>query len=208
MKLRNWATKTHQTRESINEMLSIFRDEGYKLPKDARTLLRTPRSISTVSLCCGSYSYFGIERAIRQCLTKNEWFVLENSSVALIVNIDGVPLFKSTSEQLWPILISFGKFRPLIVALYMGKSKPSPVNDFLKDFLFEYSRLKESGITVNGKVLSVHVMCYSCDVPARAFLKCIKGHAGYFSCERCTVQGKSENRRMVMPTIDSPKRTD
>ncbi|ELU13066.1 hypothetical protein CAPTEDRAFT_200123 [Capitella teleta] len=58
MKLRNWATKTHQTRESINEMLSIFRDEGYKLPKDARTLLRTPRSISTVSLCCGSYSYF------------------------------------------------------------------------------------------------------------------------------------------------------
>ncbi|ELU05984.1 hypothetical protein CAPTEDRAFT_208592 [Capitella teleta] len=72
MKLRNWATKTHQTRESINEMLSIFRDEGYELPKDAWTLLRTPQSISTVSLCCGSYSYFGIERAMRQCLTENE----------------------------------------------------------------------------------------------------------------------------------------
>ncbi|ELU14156.1 hypothetical protein CAPTEDRAFT_203512 [Capitella teleta] len=47
MKLRNWATKTHQTRESINEMLSIFRDEDYELPKDARTLLRKSAEVRT-----------------------------------------------------------------------------------------------------------------------------------------------------------------
>ena len=26
---------------------------------------------------------------------------------------------------------------------------------------------------------------FTCDAPARSFLKCVKGHGGYYGCERC-----------------------
>jgi len=32
------------------------------------------------------------------------------------------------------------------------------------------------------------VIGYICDVPARALGKQIKGHTGYFSCEKCVVE--------------------
>ena len=36
-----------------------------------------------------------------------------------------------------------------------------------------------------------------CDAPARSFLKRIKGHSGYHSCERCVQQGKWHSRIAV-----------
>ena len=32
--------------------------------------------------------------------------------------------------------------------------------------------------------LKVVIKAFVCDAPARAFLKCVKGHSGYDSCER------------------------
>jgi hypothetical protein len=170
--------------------------------------MKTPRRVSTLSKCSGSYTYYGIEKAIRLCLSKNEWYAEHNSSIRLIVNVDGIPLFKSAPEQLWPVLISFGPFKPVIAALYLGGYKPSSVHEFLADFISEVYALRQSGISFNGKSLTVSIKCFSCDVPARAFLKCIKGHAGYHSCERCMVVGKSEARRLVMPATDASERTD
>ena len=31
---------------------------------------------------------------------------------------------------------------------------------------------------------------FICDTPARAFLKCVKSHTGYFSCDHCEVEGE------------------
>jgi hypothetical protein len=39
---------------------------------------------------------------------------------------------------------------------------------------------------------------FSCDAPARAFLKCIKGHTGNYACERCNAKGQNINRRIVL----------
>ena len=33
-----------------------------------------------------------------------------------------------------------------------------------------------------------------CDAPARSFLKGIKGHSGYHSCEQCVQQGEWHSR--------------
>ncbi len=32
-----------------------------------------------------------------------------------------------------------------------------------------------------------------CDSPARAFIKCVKSHSGYSSCDKCTIKGDHDN---------------
>ena len=109
--------------------------------------------------------------------------------IELSFNIDGLPLFKSSSVQLWPILADFNGQAIFVVALYCGNSKPTSVSDYLEDFVSELKGLKESGFQYEGKCYGVEAKCFSCDAPARSFLKCIINHTGYNSCERCTVNG-------------------
>ncbi|KAL0195358.1 hypothetical protein M9458_008930, partial [Cirrhinus mrigala] len=87
---------------------------------------------------------------------------------------------------MWPILCSFHAFAPFIVAL---KQNPSPVEDYLSDFLQELQQLKQDGIVYGDKTPQPTVKALICDAPAQAFLKCINSHSSYFACERCTVRG-------------------
>ena len=48
--------------------------------------------------------------------------------------------------------------------------------------------LKERGIAVNGVVFNIRLLFFTCDAPARQFLKCVKGHSGFYSCERCEIR--------------------
>ena len=116
------------------------------------------------------------------------------AEIKLIVNVVGVPLFKSSDHQIWPTLCSFKNGKPFLVALFYGNSKPDSSNGFMRDFLDEYNLLKQNGISYNGSVLSVSIKFFCCDAPARAFLKKIKNHTGYNSCERCMVHGGYEGR--------------
>ena len=190
--LVNLATKHNCTRAFLNELLDILRRQGHRLPKDARTLLQTPRDIKAVEICNGDYIYFGIESGILKILAQNASF--SSDCIELYVNVDGVPISKSSTDQLWPILCSFDKFEPFIVALFSGKSKPDCIEDYLNDFLEEYRELKLTGVRYNSKSYQVRVKGFVCDAPARAFLKCIKTHNGYFACERCTVKGTWKGR--------------
>ena len=202
-----WATSNSCTRTCVAELLAILHKHGHgdELPKDARTLLQTPRKVVATEKCNGEYYYFGLEKGIVQCIIQNSF---SGDKIELVVNTDGVPIFKSTNVQLWPILCKFHFFNPFLVALYCGNSKPSSPDDFFCDFLEEYSRLKESGVTVNGVVFNVRLLFFTCDAPARQFLKCVKEHSGFYSCERCEIKGESIDGRLVMAAIDCPSRTD
>jgi hypothetical protein len=188
-KLANWATKNNCQRGTINELLGILREEGHCLPKDSRTLLATPRVISTLEKCGGQYIYLGIEHGVREILCENPSFVENNDTVKLKVNVDGLPLFKSSSYQFWPILGCFGDFEVFIIALYYGNTKPTSVDEYLNDFLEELAKLKRDGLTHESHKLSLNIHCFLCDAPARDFLKCIIGHTGYYACERCIMKG-------------------
>ena len=137
----------------------------------------------------------------------NTAYLDTSDSVDLIVNIDRINLFKSSPTQLWPILCTFSDFEPFVVAVYYGASKPNDVDDYLADFLAEYARLQDGKIIGNGKEISVHIKALVCDAPARALVKCVKGHTGYHSCERCTVKGEYKNKRIVY-LGEHPLRTD
>ena len=101
----------------------ILKNHGHSdLPRDPRTLLKVPRIIVSKQKCGGDYVYLGLRNIISNYLSNpaNNFDIVE-----LVVNIDGLPLFKSASTQLWPILakvqVDLGK--PGVVALFCGKSK-------------------------------------------------------------------------------------
>lgn len=193
-----WAVTNKCKRSGLNELLDILRRQGHRLPKDARTLLKTPKRVEVVDLCGGQYAYFGIASGVLKVLSQNP--VFHEDRIDLCFNIDGIPLFKSSSLQMWPILCSFHDFAPFIVALYCGKAKPSPVKDYLSDFLQELQQLMQDGIVHGEKALQVTVKSFVCDAPARSFLKCIKNHNSYFACERCTVKGSYVGRVVLGAT--------
>lgn len=195
--LAAWATKHKATRAAVDDLLAIFRRRGHDVPKDARTLLKTPRVIATVEKCGGKYAYFGIEHEIIRIASKYPLHP-DTGIIKLTVNVDGVPLFKSSSKQFWPILCSFPSVQPFIAAIFCGDSKPSSVAEYMQDFLQELQHLHENGITIDGKQYRLSVKAFVCDAPARAFLKCIKSHTGYWSCERCVIKGSYKENRVVL----------
>ena len=197
--LTEWATRHKCTRTALNELLNILRKQGHRLPKDSRTLLKTPRSINTIQKSGGDYLYLGIESGISKVIAEHPEHFRRIDQIKLSFNIDGVPLFKSSSVQLWPILCSIKNFEPFVVAVYCSNTKPNSIQEYLFDFLMELETLKQDGIIYDDDLdsLQVSISAFICDAPARSFLKCIKGHNAYYSCERCTIRGTYTEGRVV-----------
>ena len=85
--------------------------------KDARTLLKTPRQVEAQELCGGQYLYFGLESGISKIRSQYPDEFPTDSDIELNFNIDGLPLFKSLNDQIWPILCSAKRFQPFIIAI-------------------------------------------------------------------------------------------
>jgi len=171
--LADWATRNACSRKGLNEMLDLLRSHGHRLPKDARTLLHTPRNVQTVDKCGGQYIYYGMESGILRDMAQSDFHPADNH-IKVNINIDGVPLYKSRNIQFWPILCSVDRFEPFIVALFCGSSKPNPVDEFLHDFIQEAQELKDTGLFFGNTTYHVTVNAFICDAPARAFLKRIR----------------------------------
>uniref|UniRef100_A0ABD2WUN9 DUF4806 domain-containing protein n=1 Tax=Trichogramma kaykai TaxID=54128 RepID=A0ABD2WUN9_9HYME len=105
-------------------------------------------------------------------------------------------------------------YKPFPIAVYCGKGKPKSVEKYLHEFNEELEKLLENGLTIKNKHFEVRIMCFICDRPARAFIKCFKGHTGYYACERCEVPGTSTKEkgkrgsRITFPSVDDVLRSD
>lgn len=187
-------------------MLTILKQHGYDdLPKDLRTLLKTLRHVETLSKCSGTYTYLGISNGIQRTLNNNPSF--DGTEILLIVNVDGLPISKPSSLQLWPIMCRFYNFEPFVVTFFCGDRKPSSVDSFTNDFFNEFDQLKLSGVLWGDKMLTLTLKMFCCDAPALQFLKSVKGHTGYYGCEMCTVQGSLAGR-VVFNDLDCSLRSD
>ena len=133
--------------------------------------------------CGGSYLYLGIKNEIINAMES-----FQQQEVLLDVNIDGLPLSKSSKLQLWPILVSFYESNVFVIGLFFGTSKPGNVNDFLVNFVAEANELINGSISLGNKEIKFGIRSFICDAPARSFVKCIIGHNWYFSCERCVIK--------------------
>jgi hypothetical protein len=207
--LKDWVHEFNIPGIAMTSLLHKLRRQGHRLPMDSRTLLDTPRSVAVTDQCGGKFKYYGIANGVSKIVAQHKRFWEENASIDLQFNIDGVPLFKSTGAQFWPILCRFHTFEPFLVALFHGSSKPSPLEDYLEDLLKEIKTVTQTGLIVDGKHFTVNIQMFICDAPARSYLKQIKNHSAYFACERCTMKGTYESSRIIFTSGDvSSARTD
>lgn len=215
-KLQKWVVDFHVTHNCVNALLAILRSEGLQLPKDTRTLLKTPKTGShdIVSIHPGSYIYLGVKFMLLKFLTPHIGHFENNFTVQLSFNIDGVPLSSSSKSSFWPILLSFVNVPYLLrtvipVGLYHGKfKKPSSSFEFLNLFISEINEIISNGLEINEKILRFKISQVICDAPAKSFILNVKNHNAYHGCNSCIVEGTYINHRMSYLDMDSPLRTD
>jgi len=208
--LASWAIQFSVSLVALTALLSLLRVYHPELPKDARTILKTKMDYRIQEKCGGFYHYRGILKALYNTLTQLIVSVADGFTFRLQINIDGLPLFKSTNMQLWPILgllLSVPMKEPAVIGIFCGVKKPNAANDFLQDFTHELQQLQR-GFDFKGKKVFIKLDSVVCDTPARAFVKNTKAHNGYHGCDKCCQPGVYINKRMTYPINDYMLRTD
>ena len=184
------------------------------LPADARSLMQTPRNLVMKSIGGGSYYHFGIAEQIQKLLEKN-FISTDTYKIKLQINVDGIPIFKSSNTQLWPIL---GKIvnadcipnaNPFVIGIFCGQSKPADLQAYLHDFVEEVKFFETNLLDIPSlkKHIKITIVCFVCDAPARAFLKQTKGRNAYYGCERCAQKGVWKGK-VTFPETNAPSRTN
>lgn len=102
--LRLWAIDYKIKRRALTALLKLLISFGARsLPRDSRSLLKTPRFVEIKDQSGGQYWHNGFEKAISQVFCK----LSSNLRVEINLNLDGLPLGKSSKTQFWPILANF-----------------------------------------------------------------------------------------------------
>jgi hypothetical protein len=177
----------------LNVFLALLHFLGHNVPMDARTIRRTPRNGPSSD----NFHHFGltkklIEKVKSNCPTSNKRELL------LQINVDGIPLYKSSKIGFWPILCfisNINDHRLFIVSIFCGNGKPDCIESFFGPFIEEMERLESNGLSINGVRYSVKIDAIVCDSPARAFVKSIAHNSGGKGCERCTVSSRKQRGR-------------
>lgn len=215
-----WAVKNNVTHNSLSELLKIIGPfVEYPLPLSAKSLLSTPKSVNIVQIDGGKYYFFGVKKFIvdtlENNLVKNFYFPVSTSNnsdlITLTLSTDGIPICKSSSITLWPLLVRIDQVMhidPFPCAIFCGGSKPSSIHQFMEDVVKELLDITRNGIVVKEKSYRVEISCFVADRPARSFVKCVKGHGGYHSCERCDDEGEYVSNRIVYSTKSGMRRSN
>jgi len=207
--LANWGTSNNIAHSALTSLLKLLKTHSCfnYLPTDARTLLKTPRSTPTTLVKDGEYVHFGLEDAIRTIV---KTLPKVKSNISLYFNIDGIPIFKSSSKQFWPILCSIvdPPSNPKMVGIFCGDKKSSSATEYLSTFVNETLQLCTDGITIGSHKHTINVQGFICDAPARAYILGIKNHTGYFACGKCNIKGSYVSGRVVFNYSICEPRTD
>ncbi len=112
---------------------------------------------------------------------------------------DGIPNGKSSPDNLNVMGIQFrGCKQVYIPAVRVARRKETKNLSKFMDYFLQ-----------DCLTLGVRVDFFLADAPMRAFIKCLKGHAGRYSCEYCEAEGECIDRKICYPasTMRQPKRS-
>lgn len=200
LSLSNWAMKHNITHLALNDLLGMLKTKHPELPSDARTLLGTSKIVEVKSVEPGYYYHFGLKKCIERIISQMPNF--NGNVIKININVDGLPLSKSSSSQVYPILCSFHKSQLVeMVGIFHGYEKPKDANTFLYDFVQETIDLVNNGLYINTHFYHIKINAFICDAPAKSFITFTKGHSGYASCSKCQIEGEYTNNRICFPQV-------
>ena len=127
-------------------------------------------------------------------LMKPGQFLSMPRHTGLILNTDGVPMFKLSKSTLWPIYLAITNLPPtirmnqdylLLAGVWCGPNKPS-MDIVLPPILAAIRRLESAGITVDTvegeKVVRGKLLMGVFDLPAKATATNMKQYNGKYGC--------------------------
>jgi hypothetical protein len=204
--LQKLAIKHSPTQSFMSDLLVSLKKEFFpELPKDARTLMKTPTKCNITAMGDGKFFYTGIKFHLDRIFASHNYCDID--AIKLSFNVDGIPLYKSKNVSFTPILCSVKEFAhpPFVVALHCGSSKP-PLEQYLDDFISELKLLLDH-YDFDGKTIKISICSFICDAPAKCYIRCSVPYNAYFGCDKCTQKGKWKGR-IIYPRTKAPLRTD
>lgn len=163
-------------------------------------------------------------RTVLQTGVYKETLALHNpNNISLTWNVDGVPLFSSSSNEVWPIrcIINelphlLGRQNIILAGLYFGKGKPN-MTSFMECFVESVQQVNKEGIcwknphNAQFSVSRIFPNVSSCDAVARCMVQCIHQFNGDFGCSWCIQKGtrvhKGDGYVNTYPKTNEPLRT-
>lgn len=97
--LHTWAVKSNVPLKTLDSLLSGLKqlDPAFEnLPKTGRALVRTPKEIFKRTVEPGNYLHLGIKYQLLSMISKIHF---DFDSINLLINIDGLPPFKSSQGE-------------------------------------------------------------------------------------------------------------
>lgn len=195
---------------ALSHLLKIFKYYMPELLSDARSLLRTCRKVVSKVIEPGEYYHFGVENCVKNLISYSHEFLESTEIVQLVINIDGLPLAKSSGSQVYPILCRLVNDHNNLdmIGIYHGYQKSKDANDYLSDFVEDISNVINTGIVINNKH-PVKISHFVCDAVAEAYITYTTAHMGYCSCTKCYEEGTYINNRVCFPNTNRLRlRTD
>lgn len=184
-KLKEWNVKHRPSRSCVKDLIEILREENIVVTPFYK--FHCPNRPIVENIAGGAYMHIGLSFHLKRIAE-----VLNlPTNIIIDINVDGLPLFRSSKTQLWPILIRITNVesQPVFpIGVFVGKSKPATCEEFLSRFIDEVSPYLGTGIELNGRKISIRAVL--CDAPARAFITGTPSHASRHGCSKCTQRGK------------------
>lgn len=179
--IKKWAIDKNISQSALKKLIQIINGRFPDLlPQDPRTILRTATevNIKSIEIDC-EYWHNGL---LHQLITLFDNMLDIPDILSLVINFDGLPIYKSSKNEFWPILCAIYEYpdlHPFVIGIYYGSGKPKNLDKYLEDFVIEMRTLLEDGIQHGVKKIRIKIRCFVCDSPARAF---IKGKYYYLLC--------------------------
>jgi hypothetical protein len=201
-------------RRAMQHLLDILTAHGVSgVPQSVYLLQKGLNTVSwdIINVEKGDFAYLGIQNNLEFAF-ENKLVQLESSEIEtrvnLTLNMDGLPLFKSSRMNLWCILMQVsGVMRPLPIAIFCGVGKPN-VHQFTERLCNELKSLKISGFVYQHTVVKINQVICICDSPARSFVLGTKGHAAFHGCHWCRQVGFYRHDRVAYQSIVCETRND
>ena len=211
--LRELVITRNISTEITERLLKILTNYGCDLSKSKSTLLDEKNIKNEFAIKKigenEEYMHIGIENNLKKL-----HYNFDNDREILIdVGIDGVPLFKSSSRTMWPILGAVSDqpdILPFVIGVLSTTGHPKDVNSFLSQFVDEFIYLNKNNVTVTPaqKEKKLKLRLFSVDTPAKSLLTGTKYHTSFYGCHMCQQIGEHKSKRTIYSSQKGTERND